>query len=422
MKSIVSQEWVLEHLGQADVVIADCRFALGKPESGRSSYVEGHLPGAVYFDLEKDLSAPVGAVGGRHPLPDPQQLAHVLGQAGISSGTKVVAYDDQGGAMASRLWWLLQWMGHENAYVMDGGFSAWQAAGRPVTTEVPHVEAVQFEVNLQPSILVDVEGVRNREAGVVLIDSRELKRYLGEEEAIDKAAGHVPGAINAFWKDSLTAEGKWKSAEEQAARFEHLPKDTEVIVYCGSGVTATPNFMALTEAGFTNVKLYAGSWSDWISYSENPIATGEMRVGERDIVITRVLNAPRELVFEAWTNEEHLSKWWGPQGFTITNQKFELKPGGTWEFVMHGPDGANFPNTNIFVEIVKPERIVIKHDVFPHFTATATFEELNGKTKLTYSSVFDESAEVFDKVKTYAVPGAEQTMGRLEELLASISE
>ncbi|MCA0756959.1 SRPBCC family protein [Paenibacillus sp. N4] len=146
------------------------------------------------------------------------------------------------------------------------------------------------------------------------------------------------------------------------------------------------------------------------------------QAGDREIVITRLLDAPRQLVFEAWTNEEHLSKWWGPQGFTSTFQKFEMKPGGTWEFIMHGPDGVDFPNTNVFVEIVKPERIVFKHAVFPHFLATAIFEAApEGKTKLTYSSVFEETAAVFDKVKEYAVPGAEQTMDRLEELLASIS-
>jgi uncharacterized protein YndB with AHSA1/START domain len=146
------------------------------------------------------------------------------------------------------------------------------------------------------------------------------------------------------------------------------------------------------------------------------------QVGDREITITRIIDASREQVFEAWTKEEHLSKWWGPQGFTTTFQTFDLKPGGIWQFIMHGPDGVNYPNTNVFVEIVKPERIVIKHDVFPHFQATATFEDQYGKTKLTYSSVFEENTDVFDKVKTYAVPGAEQTMDRLEEHLASMSK
>lgn len=150
-------------------------------------------------------------------------------------------------------------------------------------------------------------------------------------------------------------------------------------------------------------------------------ATGQMtaQAGDREIVVTRIFDAPRELVFDAWTKEEHLSKWWGPQGFTLTSRKFELKPGGTWQFVMHGPDGMDYPNTNVFVEVVSPERIVFRHTVFPRFVATAAFEDLEGKTKLTYRTVFEETADTFDKVKTYAVPGAEQTMDRLEALLAS---
>ncbi|EFV77918.1 SRPBCC family protein [Cytobacillus pseudoceanisediminis] len=142
------------------------------------------------------------------------------------------------------------------------------------------------------------------------------------------------------------------------------------------------------------------------------------QIGDREITVTRVFDAPVDLVFDSWTKEEHLSKWWGPQGFTLTSQTFDMKPGGTWQFIMHGPDGVDFPNTNVFVEVVKPERIVFKHDVFPYFLATAAFEDLDGKTKLTYTTIFEETAAVFEKVKTYAAPGAEQTMERLEEHLA----
>jgi uncharacterized protein YndB with AHSA1/START domain len=146
------------------------------------------------------------------------------------------------------------------------------------------------------------------------------------------------------------------------------------------------------------------------------------KVGDREIEVIRVFEASRDLVFDAWTKEEHLSKWWGPNGFTLSFQKFDMNPGGTWEFIMHSPDGVDYPNTNIYVEVVRPERIVFRHAVFPHFMATALFEDLGGKTKLTYTTVFDENAAVFDKVKQYAVPGAEQTMDRLEELLLGISE
>jgi uncharacterized protein YndB with AHSA1/START domain len=149
----------------------------------------------------------------------------------------------------------------------------------------------------------------------------------------------------------------------------------------------------------------------------NNIAT---KVGERGIVITRIYDAPRDLVFDAWTKQEHLSKWWGPQGFTTTFQEFDMKPGGTWKFIMHGPDGVDYPNTIVFVEVDKPERIVLQFDGFPNFVGTATFEDLVGKTKLTYSTIFETAAE-FDEVKPYAVPGAEQTMDRLGEHLTSMS-
>ncbi|MFC4102499.1 SRPBCC family protein [Paenibacillus xanthanilyticus] len=156
--------------------------------------------------------------------------------------------------------------------------------------------------------------------------------------------------------------------------------------------------------------------------NENQMASHKSaQVGDREIAITRLLDAPRELAFEAWTKPEHLSKWWGPQGFTSTFQRFELHPGGTWEFVMHSPEGVDFPNTNVFTEIVRPERIVFRHAVFPHFVATAAFEEQGGKTKLTYRTVFEETEAVFEQVKTYAAPGAEQTLDRLEALLAHLA-
>lgn len=277
MKSIVSLKWLLARLYEPDIVIADCRFQLGKPDAGREAYMESRIPGAVYLDLEKDLSAPIGEHGGRHPLPDVDTLAKRLSRAGIGNETRVVVYDDQGGAMASRLWWLLRYLGHETVYVLDEGFSAWQRAGFPVSSDEKVVVPGGFTPRVQPELVVDVAEVKAKlhADGTVLIDSREGPRYRGEVEPIDKTAGHVPGAINRFWAEGRRADGSWKSPEEQAERFADLPRDKEIIVYCGSGVTACPNVLALQEAGFGNVKLYAGSWSDWITYSENPIATGE---------------------------------------------------------------------------------------------------------------------------------------------------
>ncbi|MUG66175.1 MULTISPECIES: sulfurtransferase [Paenibacillus] len=277
MKHIVSMKWLLARLYEPDIVIVDCRFILGQPDAGRTAYDEEHIPRAVYLDLERDLSAPVAAHGGRHPLPDMDQLAASLGKAGIHHGMRVIAYDDQGGAMASRLWWLLKYTGHDQAYVMNGSFTHWKAAAYPVTKEQPVVIPVTYEPKLQPGMLADVEKVRtaSREGSSMLLDAREPRRYAGIEEPIDTKAGHIPGAVNYFWKELLDEQGRWLDAAAIQRRFADIPETSDIIVYCGSGVTACPNVLALHEAGYRNVKLYAGSWSDWISYLDNPVATGE---------------------------------------------------------------------------------------------------------------------------------------------------
>ncbi|SDD16450.1 thiosulfate/3-mercaptopyruvate sulfurtransferase [Paenibacillus sp. UNCCL117] len=277
MSHVVSQEWLFEHGTDDHIVIVDCRFALGNPTSGRKDYEADHIPGAFYLDLEEDLSAPKAAHGGRHPLPDVEKLAAKLGAIGVDAGAFVVAYDDQGGAMASRLWWLLAYMGHERAAILDGGYTRWKEAGYPVTDEPPVERAAEFRPRLRPELVLSMDDVKQRlgRPGTVLIDSREPRRYAGLEEAIDPVAGHIPGAKNRFWKDGLTEGGLWRPAAEQADRFADLKEAEEIVVYCGSGVTACPNVLALQQAGFGNVKLYAGSWSDWVSYSENPVATGE---------------------------------------------------------------------------------------------------------------------------------------------------
>ena len=189
----------------------------------------------------------------------------------------VVAYDDQGGAYASRLWWLMRYFGHERVYVMNESYSAWKNAKFPVSDHQAVRIPSQFEANIQHDMVVGVEEVQDvvRTGGPLIIDSRESARYLGLEEPIDSKAGHIPGAINKFWKDVLDEQGRWKNADTLKEQFAEIQPEQEVIVYCGSGVTACPNVLALTQAGYKNVKLYAGSWSDWISYPENPIATGE---------------------------------------------------------------------------------------------------------------------------------------------------
>jgi len=281
MSMIVEPKWLLARMYEPDLVVVDCRFQLGAPEAGRGAYEQDHIPGALYADLEADLSAPIGEHGGRHPLPDTAAYAAFISRLGIDHETRVVAYDDQGGAFAARFWWLMRYHGHGKTYILDGGYSRWRALGYPISDAKPPVIVPKtFVPQVQTEMVVDVDEVRRRLSDVattVLLDSREPRRYLGLEEPIDRVAGHIPGAVNSFWKDSLTDEGTWKSADEQRQRFVEmkLDRDEEIIVYCGSGVTACPNLLALEQAGYRNVKLYAGSWSDWISYEGNPVAVGE---------------------------------------------------------------------------------------------------------------------------------------------------
>lgn len=277
MEPIVSTRWLLARLYEPELVIVDCRFLLSDPEAGRKAYTEDHIPGAIYLHLEEQLSAPISAHGGRHPLPDISKFTATLSKVGINRESIVVAYDDQGGAYASRLWWMLKYLGHERVYIMDEGYSAWKNAKFPVSDHQAVRIPSQYEANIQHDMLVSMEDVlnvvNNGNGGAMLIDSREARRYQGLEEPIDPIAGHIPGAINKFWKDVLDENGRWKSTEVLKEHFEGIVPEQEIIVYCGSGVSACPNVLALGKAGYKNVKLYAGSWSDWISYEGNRVAT-----------------------------------------------------------------------------------------------------------------------------------------------------
>ncbi len=260
-----------------NIVMVDCTFYLGEDTKGKQEYVKEHIPTAIYFHLDEDLSGEIGLHGGRHPLPDFERLKDKLENIGISNDTKVVAYDRQKGAMASRFWWLLTYLGHEKVYVLNGGFQKWQEEKLPMASgmESPQYYKGNLNVQVRDDMLVSMEDVKNklldvRNGSITLIDSREPARYKGEVEPIDKIAGHIPGAINEFWIYATTDSG-WKEVSALGEHFSHLDKSNETIVYCGSGVTACPNVLALKTAGFTNVKLYAGSWSDWISYNDNPI-------------------------------------------------------------------------------------------------------------------------------------------------------
>lgn len=273
MKYFVNSEWVMTHLNDENVRIIDCRFDLSNPKKGFESYLEGHIPGALYFDLEKDLSGPVKQHGGRHPLPDLNEFQDKLSAAGIDHSISVVVYDDQEGPFASRLLWLLSYLGHEKVFILNGGFANWIQSGYQVSAEILHVKRKEFQPVVKKEWLATMDDVKNdiHSVHTVIIDSRAQKRYQGIEEPIDKIAGHIPSAKNYFWKDVVDENGVWKDADKLKKHFSDIPKEKEIIVYCGSGVTATPNFVSLKEAGYENVKLYLGSWSDWISYENNPI-------------------------------------------------------------------------------------------------------------------------------------------------------
>ncbi len=268
-KFIVTPTWLAEHLEDPEVVIIDCRFSLAEPELGRQQYQTSHIQGAYYLDLNQDLSSPVQEHGGRHPLPDAQELADKLAAIGVNSQkTLVVAYDNSRFAFASRLWWLLRYLGHEQVAVLDGGFAGWEKAGYAVTDVIPQPQQATFIPQLQTNLLVDIAYVKSRKDNpeVVLVDAREGDRYRGEREPIDKIAGHIPGAVNYPWQEVTDANGYALEQTEQSRRWEKLENNQEILVYCGSGVTACVNLLSLELAGISTGKLYAGSWSDWISY------------------------------------------------------------------------------------------------------------------------------------------------------------
>ncbi|WP_102274821.1 sulfurtransferase [Cytobacillus massiliigabonensis] len=277
MNPFIEKEWLQDHLNDKNIRIADCRYNLGLSEEGYEAYVKDHIPGAVYFHLSKDLSGSISAHGGRHPLPAIEDLQETFSHAGISDETTVIAYDGGEGSYAARLWWLLNYLGHEKVYILNGGYKAWKDAGYPANESIPTYMRAEFKVRLNNEIFASQEEVKTvveaKNEETVIIDSRENKRYLGIEEPIDKKCGHIPGAINKVWTEGFE-NGHIKSIKEQEKRFKEIDKDKHVIVYCGSGVTATPNFIALKMAGYNNVKLYAGSFSDWISYDENEVETG----------------------------------------------------------------------------------------------------------------------------------------------------
>ena len=270
--TLIECEELAAHLGAGDWVVVDCRFDLADTEAGRQAYLLGHVPGAVYAHLEADLSGFPLTDSGRHPLPSPAALNALFGRLGISAGTQVVVYDSANGAIASRLWWLLRYMGHEAAAVLDGGWGAWQAADLPEERGEVLAATAVYHGKPHTEWLVQAAAVPQQ---VLLVDSRSPARYRGEIEPFDPVAGHIPGAVNFFYQWNWDANGRYLPKQQLQAQLTQLLGDIpaeEATFYCGSGVTACVNLLVLAHAGMGNSRLYAGSWSDWITDEKRPFA------------------------------------------------------------------------------------------------------------------------------------------------------
>ncbi|UVL61912.1 sulfurtransferase [Pseudomonas sp. B21-032] len=282
LAQLITAQQLAERLEAPALVILDCRFALEDIDYGQRSYAEGHIAGAHFADLERDLSGPIiKGVTGRHPLPDPERLVERLRDWGIDNDSEIVLYDDGPGAFAARAWWLLAWLGKRSGvFILDGGLKAWHAAGLPLSLDPPVKREGNFSGEPDASLVLDAAqlGERLGKPELTLIDARGLPRFRGEVEPIDPVAGHIPGAQCAAFTDNLGADGRFLPAEQLKQRFaQKLDKRSpeQLVAYCGSGVTACHNLFALALAGYPLGKLYAGSWSEWITDSKRAVATGD---------------------------------------------------------------------------------------------------------------------------------------------------
>ena len=279
--TLVSVDELAAHLDDPNWRVFDCRHDLANTEYGAQAYAKGHIPGALFLHCDRDLSGPMTGKNGRHPLPDIETFAKRMGECGITPDTQVVAYDNEASAFASRLWWMLRWLGHDKVALLDGGLPGWKRAKQPLDTSVRQVVPTQFVPRPRPELLVDTAFVEQhlRKPDMLLIDGRSEDRYAGQNERLDPVAGHIPGSINRFYYDCLDdAAIYFKTADELRAEFEDLLGDRDprsVVHLCGSGVTACVNVLGMEVAGLKGSKLYAGSWSEWCSDPALPAATGD---------------------------------------------------------------------------------------------------------------------------------------------------
>ena len=275
-RTLVSTDALATQLDDRSLAIVDCRFKLDDVSWGEREWGAGHIPHAVYAHLDRDLSGQKTGKNGRHPLPDVSALAGTLGRLGIGNDTQVVVYDQDYGMFASRLWWLLRWVGHGAVAVLDGGFAKWVAEGRPLSQEREVASRRTFEAHPRSGMTVDADEVARHIGDTAwrLVDSRAPERYRGEVEPIDPVAGHIPSARSHFFQRNIDQRGIFRTPEELRQGFREELGDTpsdRVVFYCGSGVQACQNLLALEHAGITGVKLYPGSWSEWLSDPTRPI-------------------------------------------------------------------------------------------------------------------------------------------------------
>ena len=277
--SVIQSAELAKHLDDPEWAIFDCRFLLDDAARGRRDYEQAHIPGALYAHLDEDLSGEMrSGITGRHPLPEPATFARRLGDWGVDGDVQVVAYDDAGGAFAARLWWMLRWLGHESVAVLDGGWQLWLEEGRPLRHQTESRPPRRFVARARPEWVAGSESVEAllNSPDQLLFDARSADRYRGQNETIDPVAGHIPGAISAPYLDNLDTSGRFRPGEELRAHYEKLLAGTpagEAVFYCGSGVSAAHNLLAMARAGMEPARLYAGSWSEWITDPNRPIVT-----------------------------------------------------------------------------------------------------------------------------------------------------
>ena len=279
--TILSTTELAVHLTDPDWAIIDCRFALADTGKGRKDYLQAHIPGALYAHLDEHLSGPIiSGRTGRHPLPTVERFAETLSVWGIDERVQVVVYDDAGGVYAGRLWWMLRWLGHDAVAVLDGDWRAWQREQRPTVSGAQNRPYRTFTPAVRPQVQVDADDVlaNLHNPARKLFDARSADRYRGENEMIDARAGHIPGAFSAFYGPNLTAEGYFQKPQTLYKRFSALLGETpasDCVMYCGSGVSAVHNLLAMEIAGLSGARLYIGSWSHWITDTNRPVMTGD---------------------------------------------------------------------------------------------------------------------------------------------------